>query len=155
VDAASKIVLRRDSPDTAASRGDMPVAPEQLRALASSLAKPRVAPPEAGVGDDASCAAEGPKPPTMMDMVESYLKPRPDELNLAGLLNVLDGVVDTPGRLLILTSSDTAPPDRPSSPLASRRVHRTRWYLSPLAPPTRGTSPPLGTIHLGNAHPCA
>jgi len=105
VDAASKIVLRRDSPDTAASRGDMPVAPEQLRALASSLAKPRVAPPEAGVGDDAPCAAEGPKPPTMMDMVESYLKPRPDELNLAGLLNVLDGVVDTPGRLLILTSN--------------------------------------------------
>ena len=29
----------------------------------------------------------------------------PDELNLAGLLNVLDGVVDTPGRMLVLTSN--------------------------------------------------
>lgn len=29
----------------------------------------------------------------------------PDALNLAGLLNVLDGVVDTPGRLLVMTSN--------------------------------------------------
>mmetsp|Transcript_5573 Transcript_5573/g.14748 ORF Transcript_5573/g.14748 Transcript_5573/m.14748 type:complete len:614 (+) Transcript_5573:48-1889(+) len=29
----------------------------------------------------------------------------PDELNLAGLLNVLDGVVDTPGRMLVMTSN--------------------------------------------------
>jgi ATP-dependent 26S proteasome regulatory subunit len=28
-----------------------------------------------------------------------------DELNLAGLLNVLDGVVDTPGRLLVLSTN--------------------------------------------------
>ena len=28
-----------------------------------------------------------------------------DELNLAGLLNVLDGVVDTPGRVLIMTTN--------------------------------------------------
>jgi hypothetical protein len=28
-----------------------------------------------------------------------------DELNLAGLLNVLDGVVDTPGRIIIMTSN--------------------------------------------------
>merc|ERR1719198_359942 len=41
----------------------------------------------------------------MNEMVDEFLKPRPDELNLAGLLNVLDGVVDTPGRLLILTSN--------------------------------------------------
>lgn len=29
----------------------------------------------------------------------------PDALNLAGLLNVLDGVVDTPGRLLVMTTN--------------------------------------------------
>ena len=29
----------------------------------------------------------------------------PDELNLSGLLNVLDGVVDTPGRMLIMTTN--------------------------------------------------
>mmetsp|Transcript_10766 Transcript_10766/g.24144 ORF Transcript_10766/g.24144 Transcript_10766/m.24144 type:complete len:154 (+) Transcript_10766:3-464(+) len=28
-----------------------------------------------------------------------------DELNLSGLLNVLDGVVDTPGRILIMTTN--------------------------------------------------
>lgn len=32
-------------------------------------------------------------------------KARRDELNLSGLLNVLDGVVDTPGRMLVLTSN--------------------------------------------------
>ena len=29
----------------------------------------------------------------------------PDALNLAGLLNVLDGVVDTPGRMLVMTTN--------------------------------------------------
>jgi ATP-dependent 26S proteasome regulatory subunit len=28
-----------------------------------------------------------------------------DKLNLSGLLNVLDGVVDTPGRIVIMTSN--------------------------------------------------
>jgi len=28
-----------------------------------------------------------------------------DTLNLAGILNTLDGVVDTPGRLLVMTSN--------------------------------------------------
>ena len=28
-----------------------------------------------------------------------------DALNLAGILNTLDGVVDTPGRLLVMTSN--------------------------------------------------
>ena len=35
----------------------------------------------------------------------SFLKPNPDALSLAGLLNVRDGVVDTPGRIVILTSN--------------------------------------------------
>jgi chaperone BCS1 len=30
---------------------------------------------------------------------------RKDELNLSGLLNVLDGVVDTPGRMLVMTTN--------------------------------------------------
>jgi len=32
-------------------------------------------------------------------------KAKKDELNLTGLLNVLDGVVDTPGRMLVMTSN--------------------------------------------------
>lgn len=34
-----------------------------------------------------------------------WTKAIPDELNLTGLLNVLDGVVDTPGRILIITTN--------------------------------------------------
>mmetsp|Transcript_12067 Transcript_12067/g.19403 ORF Transcript_12067/g.19403 Transcript_12067/m.19403 type:complete len:774 (-) Transcript_12067:940-3261(-) len=34
-----------------------------------------------------------------------FLKPRSDQLSLSGLLNVLDGVVDTPGRIVILTTN--------------------------------------------------
>jgi SpoVK/Ycf46/Vps4 family AAA+-type ATPase len=34
-----------------------------------------------------------------------WSKPKKDELNLTGLLNVLDGVVDTPGRILIMTTN--------------------------------------------------
>jgi SpoVK/Ycf46/Vps4 family AAA+-type ATPase len=35
----------------------------------------------------------------------SAWKAKVDELNLTGLLNVLDGVVDTPGRMLVMTSN--------------------------------------------------
>eukprot|EP00526_Cylindrotheca_closterium_P006822 CAMPEP_0113636250 /NCGR_PEP_ID=MMETSP0017_2-20120614/18922_1 /TAXON_ID=2856 /ORGANISM="Cylindrotheca closterium" /LENGTH=750 /DNA_ID=CAMNT_0000547117 /DNA_START=18 /DNA_END=2270 /DNA_ORIENTATION=+ /assembly_acc=CAM_ASM_000147 len=35
----------------------------------------------------------------------SLLKPNPDALSLSGLLNVLDGVVDTPGRIVIMTTN--------------------------------------------------
>ena len=34
-----------------------------------------------------------------------YFKSKKDQLNLAGILNVLDGVVDTPGRILIMTTN--------------------------------------------------
>ena len=34
-----------------------------------------------------------------------WKKPCKDELNLSGLLNVLDGVVDTPGRILVMTTN--------------------------------------------------
>uniref|UniRef100_A0A0G4G760 AAA+ ATPase domain-containing protein n=1 Tax=Chromera velia CCMP2878 TaxID=1169474 RepID=A0A0G4G760_9ALVE len=32
-------------------------------------------------------------------------EPEPDKLNLSGLLNVLDGVIDAPGRILVMTSN--------------------------------------------------
>lgn len=35
----------------------------------------------------------------------SLFKPNPDALSLSGLLNVLDGVVDTPGRMVIMTTN--------------------------------------------------
>jgi len=102
VDAASKIVLRRDQPD-AKDAADAPLTAEQVRTFTGIAARAAAGAPSPSASDDG--AVEGPKAPTMSDLVEGYLKPRPDELNLAGLLNVLDGVVDTPGRLLILTSN--------------------------------------------------
>ena len=46
----------------------------------------------------------------------SVWKAKRNELNLSGLLNVLDGVVDTPGRILVMTTNhpemfDPAPKD--------------------------------------------
>ncbi|CAJ1938074.1 unnamed protein product [Cylindrotheca closterium] len=38
-------------------------------------------------------------------LLSSFLKPNPDALSLSGLLNVLDGVVDTPGRIVIMTTN--------------------------------------------------
>jgi chaperone BCS1 len=108
VDAASKIVLRRDK----SMGGDKDLSneeeltPEQLTAMLSAssrAARMNAGPKEESVKSDA--VMEGPKGPTMADMMGDLLKPKADELNLAGLLNVLDGVVDTPGRLLILTSN--------------------------------------------------
>ena len=40
-----------------------------------------------------------------IDSTISSWKARKDELNLSGLLNVLDGIVDTPGRLLVMTTN--------------------------------------------------
>lgn len=45
-------------------------------------------------------AVEGP-----VDYRSSRWFAEPDQLNLAGLLNVLDGVVDTPGRMVVMTSN--------------------------------------------------
>jgi len=110
VDAASKIVLRRDKSmggDKDLSKEEE-LTPEQLKAMLSATsraARMNAGPPEEKVKSEDAVMAEGPKPPTMADMMGDLLKPKADELNLAGLLNVLDGVVDTPGRLLILTSN--------------------------------------------------
>ena len=38
-------------------------------------------------------------------LTSSWFRPKKDELNLAGLLNVLDGVVETPGRIVIMTTN--------------------------------------------------
>lgn len=46
----------------------------------------------------------GSNKPIGLDYVSSY-KAKRDELNLTGLLNVLDGVVDTPGRMLVMTTN--------------------------------------------------
>uniref|UniRef100_A0A7S2MPL9 AAA+ ATPase domain-containing protein n=1 Tax=Haptolina brevifila TaxID=156173 RepID=A0A7S2MPL9_9EUKA len=115
IDAASKVVLRRDErksspPVNEKDVDDLASAASAVgnTGLASLLAKGR-AQAQAGcppVPPPAPAACEeGPKPQTMADLMGDLLRPRPDELNLAGILNVLDGVVDTPGRIVIVTSN--------------------------------------------------
>ena len=55
---------------------------------------------------DGSASAEGFK-------LKGWLGENPDKLNLAGLLNVLDGVVDCPNRVVV----SLLPPFAPTFPL--------------------------------------
>mmetsp|Transcript_7602 Transcript_7602/g.16561 ORF Transcript_7602/g.16561 Transcript_7602/m.16561 type:complete len:767 (-) Transcript_7602:145-2445(-) len=52
-----------------------------------------------------SSASSGPSMNLSPLLKQEYLKGAKDKLNLSGLLNVLDGVVDTPGRMVIMTSN--------------------------------------------------
>lgn len=114
IDAASKVVLRRDedksSPvndkdlgnlaSAASAVGNTGLASLLGQAQRCGMAECPPGPPRPPIAGE-----EGPKPPTMADLMGDLLRPRPDELNLAGILNVLDGVVDTPGRIVIVTSN--------------------------------------------------
>ncbi len=55
--------------------------------------------------------------------------PGSDELNLAGLLNVLDGVVDAPGRLVVMTTNHPEKLD-PALIRPGRINKKVRVYLS-------------------------
>jgi chaperone BCS1 len=64
---------------------------------------------------DAAAAAEKPAPSDDDQLVSSMIKAciedekkynaRNDKLNLSGLLNVLDGVIDCPGRIVVMTTN--------------------------------------------------
>jgi len=64
-----------------------------------------------GGADDSSGAEEGPgkkgtgKSCMMGPWAKSNMFDGDDDLNLAGLLNVLDGVVDSPGRVIVMTTN--------------------------------------------------
>lgn len=109
MDCASKICLRRDAKKDGhaeASEGERLSAEHVRSLLTSSMSSSGSSTPdEPAKADDA--AEEGPKAPpkSLSEQLGELVKPRPDELNLAGLLNVLDGVVDTPGRLVVMTSN--------------------------------------------------
>ena len=94
VDAASSVVLKR-SASTPEPVAPAPAPAEKdgdpIKALLECLFN----------GDDK--AISGPT------MALGALKPTRDRLDLSGILNVLDGVVDTPDRILIMT---TNPPER-------------------------------------------
>jgi len=122
VDACSKIVQRRDrsegESDEAARQCDSSDDEHSLPATVSYSEMPRhhrtspTSPPAGATTPLPYGLAPPPPMPTEgpLEMSSDYTRARkwwsdPDELNLAGLLNVLDGVVDTPGRILIMTTN--------------------------------------------------
>jgi hypothetical protein len=70
---------------------------EMLAKMAKMIGSP---PREKDDGGDETCKKQtGGRTSLWSKMLEK------DQLNLAGLFNLLDGVVDTPGRILIMTTS--------------------------------------------------
>jgi len=47
----------------------------------------------------------GPRKEENQNQVEAVLDELNDQLNLAGLLNVLDGIIDSPGRIIVMTTN--------------------------------------------------
>ena len=133
VDAASKVVHRRGDPVTTSKttheiiKGDGPTQTVERvtretstnDAAAASAANDAPPGPSSQQMQELLRAAGGAEGPTSSELNEgptmkkedagaallSKLLEVTDELNLAGLLNVLDGVVDTPERILIMTSN--------------------------------------------------
>lgn len=89
VDCANKIVLRRD--EESGGGGADADGSFSLSSASSESAGGKVG---KGGGSGSAVGLEG-----LLNAV------MPDKLDLSGILNVLDGVVDTPGRMLIMTSN--------------------------------------------------
>jgi len=125
VDAASKVVLRRDGcyepcvRTTAADGMESPLNGDgsesedasltsSVETLVQDALKGKsacITPSEPDVSSDGKGITMGPRPPSVLDAIDSLIKPKTDALNLAGVLNVLDGVVDTPERIVVMTSN--------------------------------------------------
>jgi chaperone BCS1 len=134
IDAASKVVFARKPKKDSKSKSDGSLTPDQSPQL-----------PEAGPDESDDEAHQGDTPTVVESLVQCLtqtatvatsdgecVKVGPsgwgkdeDALNLAGLLNVLDGVVDSPGRILVMTSNHPEKLDpaliRPGR--ISKRIH--------------------------------
>lgn len=80
-----------------------PMCEAEAVALAAALAESMAGSPNAAATATANHAATDYA--AGYSMYSSHRWPCKDALNLAGILNVLDGVVDTPGRIVILTTN--------------------------------------------------
>ena len=91
VDATSEAVMRRDSPLYEQMREAKQKAADEAAAAAATAA--------------AAIASSIRTSNILGSHFETNALKNEDELNLSGLLNVLDGVVDTPGRIVIMTTN--------------------------------------------------
>ena len=168
VDAASKVVHRRGDPVTTSKttheiiKGDGPTQTVERvtretstndAAVAASAANDAPPGPSSQQMQELLRAAGGAEGPTSSELNEgppmkkedagaallSKLLEVTDELNLAGLLNVVDGVVDTPERILI-----DEQPSREARPGARRRTDRQNH--PPLVPAGGGGGADGGTL---------
>eukprot|EP00775_Hariotina_reticulata_P004999 gene4999-5240_t len=117
VDAASHVVQKREGGDpVTAIMASMREASAREQEFRAAKELDQAANAAIHIGDLAPAAAGKTGPPTKAAAAASafftsaagragFKGSGGDELNLAGLLNVLDGVVDTPGRLVIMTTN--------------------------------------------------
>lgn len=110
VDAASSIVHSRVPSRSIASVGPPPPPPPPpSKKQGKAKAEDEEADGTSSSASPKASASQSSGPKTREEMVCSMEKPdwwkEVDELNLSGLLNVLDGVVDCPERILVMTSN--------------------------------------------------
>eukprot|EP00931_Biecheleriopsis_adriatica_P004025 TRINITY_DN10575_c0_g1_i1.p1 TRINITY_DN10575_c0_g1~~TRINITY_DN10575_c0_g1_i1.p1 ORF type:complete len:604 (-),score=135.72 TRINITY_DN10575_c0_g1_i1:28-1689(-) len=120
VDAASKVVFARQKSAKPAATNDGPGAPPELVRASTGGAEEQESSKEVGTAAvqvmealaDAVFASSSESDDVDVKRsfcgfpsVSRYSCKPDDELNLAGLLNVLDGVVDSPGRILVMTTN--------------------------------------------------
>jgi hypothetical protein len=147
VDAACSVVQRRGEYDGNATRN--PVDKEVLSAVVGRVDKTRRTLHK--TNDYTSPFDVGAPFPTV-DREKSSVKTafdlEKDKLNLAGLLNVLDGVLDCPGRIVVMTSNhpETLDPALIRPGRVNRKVfmgylqpeeavQMVRHYFGPISPP--------------------
>jgi len=102
IDACSDVVLRRQELPHSHSK-QLSSSPLADPALCTEIVSTRLN--QAAPSDPSSCGPNNLGAHTALSNAVERLLECNDKLNLAGLLNVLDGVVDTPGRMVIMTSN--------------------------------------------------
>jgi chaperone BCS1 len=98
IDASAQIVKSRKAETTEAADSEMA---KMLKLMAKHEEEQKKKKKSEGSDDAAAEAASGMGPSS--DWVS--LLDKADKLDLAGLLNILDGVVDSPGRIVIMTTN--------------------------------------------------
>ncbi|CAD7700066.1 unnamed protein product [Ostreobium quekettii] len=99
IDAACDVVKRRSSAAPKSEKAKAPTGPgaDPKKAKEKGTGTPKNADPPASSNSE----EDGVKGTSFLDKLHD----RNDELNLAGVLNVLDGVVDCPNRIVVMTTN--------------------------------------------------
>ena len=107
VDAATSVVLKRSAKDDDAAfdsdaEADGAIAEDDQLSMLLAMMASQNEKPKGGPGGGGGAQTGGFLP---MTGFKDFKSDKSDKLNLSGILNVLDGVVDCPGRIVVMTSN--------------------------------------------------